>query len=116
DESEFADNQLLLSPNYLAYATHLLNKGFRVVALINHHTVLTAVLQADVVYLILYALIALIALAWFQMLVNKARLANLNVSLEEKVMQRTVVLSEANHKLQQTVRQYEQSQQELRQT
>ncbi|HCG7886020.1 TPA: GHKL domain-containing protein, partial [Vibrio parahaemolyticus] len=93
-----------------------LNKGFRVVALINHHTVLTAVLQADVVYLILYALIALIALAWFQMLVNKARLANLNVSLEEKVMQRTVVLSEANHKLQQTVRQYEQSQQELRQT
>ncbi|MDW1833564.1 cache domain-containing protein, partial [Vibrio sp. Vb1755] len=116
DESEFADNQLLLSPNYLAYATHLLDKGFRVVALINHHTVLTAVLQADVVYLILYALIALIALAWFQMLVNKARLANLNVSLEEKVMQRTVVLSEANHKLQQTVRQYEQSQQELRQT
>lgn len=116
DESEFADNQLLLSPNYLAYATHLLDKGFRVVALINHHTVLTAVLQADVVYLILYALIALIALAWFQMLVNKARLANLNVSLEEKVMQRTVVLSEANNKLQQTVRQYEQSQQELRQT
>ncbi|MDW2458331.1 histidine kinase dimerization/phospho-acceptor domain-containing protein, partial [Vibrio sp. 1249-1] len=116
DESEFADNQLLLSPNYLAYATHLLDKGFRVVALINHHTVLTAVLQADVVYLILYALIALIALAWFQMLVNKARLANLNVSLEEKVMQRTVVLSEANHKLQQTVRPYEQSRQELRQT
>ncbi|PFG58651.1 two-component system C4-dicarboxylate transport sensor histidine kinase DctB [Vibrio sp. ES.051] len=113
---EFADNQLLLSPDYLAYATHLLDKGFRVVALINHDTVLAAVLQADAVYLILYALIALIALAWFQTLVNKARLANLNVSLEEIVVQRTLVLSEANHKLQQTVRQYEQSQQELKQT
>ncbi|EPE2683341.1 sensor histidine kinase, partial [Vibrio alginolyticus] len=77
---------------------------------------LAAVLQADIVFLILYALIALIALAWFQTLVNKARLAHLNVSLEEKVVQRTLVLSEANQKLQQTIRQYEQSQQELKQT
>ncbi|MBT0017728.1 sensor histidine kinase [Vibrio alginolyticus] len=114
--TEFDDNQLLLSPNYLAYATHLLDKGFRVVALINHNSVLTAVLQADIVFLILYALIALIALAWFQTLVNKARLAHLNVSLEEKVVQQTLVLSEANQKLQQTIRQYEQSQQELKQT
>ncbi|MEF1215151.1 sensor histidine kinase, partial [Vibrio alginolyticus] len=91
-------------------------KGFRVVALINHNSVLAAVLQADIVFLILYALIALIALAWFQTLVNKARLAHLNVSLEEKVVQRTLVLSEANQKLQQTIRQYEQSQQELKQT
>jgi two-component system C4-dicarboxylate transport sensor histidine kinase DctB len=114
--ANFSGNQLLLSPNYLAYATELLDKGFRVIALINQDTVLAAVLQADAVYLILYALIALIALAWFQMLVNKAHLANLNVSLEEKVVQRTVVLSEANQKLQQTIRQYEQSQQELKQT
>ncbi|MGP8308667.1 sensor histidine kinase [Vibrio sp. YIC-376] len=114
--SDFSDNQLLLSPNYLAYATQLLDKGFRVIALIPQNTVLAAVIQADVVYLILYALIALIALAWFQMLVNKASLANLNVSLEEKVVQRTVVLSEANLKLQQTIHQYEQSQQQLKQT
>ncbi|MDV6251903.1 ATP-binding protein [Vibrio sp. EA2] len=114
--SDFSDNQLLLSTDYLAYTTQLLDKGFRVVALINQDTVLAAVIQADAVYLILYALIALIALAWFQMLVNKAHLANLNVSLEEKVVQRTVVLSEANQKLQQTIHQYEQSQQELKQT
>jgi two-component system C4-dicarboxylate transport sensor histidine kinase DctB len=114
--SDFSDNQLLLSPNYLAYATQLLDKGFRVIALISQNTVLSAVMQADAVYLILFSLIALIALAWFQMLVNKANLANLNVSLEEKVAQRTVVLSEANRKLQQTIRQYEQSQQQLKQT
>lgn len=114
--SDFSDNQLLISPNYLAYATQLLDKGFRVIALIRQNTVLTAVIQADIVYLILYALIALIALAWFQMLVNKASLANLNVSLEEKVVQRTVVLSEANHKLQQNIHQYELSQKQLKQT
>ncbi len=114
--TNFSDNQLLLSPDYLAYATPLMDKGFRVIALTKQNSVLTAVIQADVVYLILYALIALIALAWFQMLVNKARLANLNVSLEEKVVQRTLVLSEANDKLQQTISQYEQSQQQLKQT
>lgn len=114
--STFTDNQLILSPHYLAYASPLLDKGFRVIAFINHNTVLTSVIQADVIYLILYALLALIALAWFQMLANKARLANLNVELEEKVVQRTHILSEANQKLQQTILQYEQSQEELKQT
>lgn len=114
--SGFSDNHLLLSQNYLAYPTQLLDKGFRVIALVHQNTVLTAVVQADVVFLILYALIALIALAWFQTLVNKVRLASLNVSLEEKVRQRTIVLSESNNKLQQTIRQYEHSQQQLKQT
>ncbi|CAE6929246.1 COG4191 Signal transduction histidine kinase regulating C4-dicarboxylate transport system [Vibrio sp. B1FLJ16] len=114
--SGFSANHLLLSQNYLAYPTQLLDKGFRVIALVRQNTVLAAVVQADVVFLILYALIALIALAWFQTLVNKARLASLNVSLEEKVLQRTIVLSESNNKLQQTIRQYEHSQQQLKQT
>ncbi|KIP75697.1 histidine kinase [Vibrio harveyi] len=114
--TQFENNQLLLSPNYLVYATQLFEKGFRVVALISQQEVLTAVLQADVIYLLLYALVGLIALAWFQMLVNKARLANVNANLEEKVSERTLVLSQANHKLQQTVHQYEKSQQELKQT
>ncbi|MGR5470588.1 sensor histidine kinase, partial [Vibrio astriarenae] len=70
----------------------------------------------DVIFLILFALLALIALAWGQMMINKAHLAQMNISLEEKVTQRTLVLSDANRKLQQTVRQYEQSQQELKQT
>lgn len=114
--NQFENNQLLVSPNYLAYATNLFDKGFRVIALISQQEVFTAVLQADIVYLLLYALVGLIALAWFQMLVNKARLANVNASLEEKVTERTFILSQANHKLQQTVHQYEQSQQELKQT
>ncbi len=116
NSSEFSKHQLLLSENYLAYPTSLLEKGFRVVALVRQDTVLTAVIQADIVFLILYTLVALIALAWFQTLVNKAHLANLNISLEEKVAQRTLVLSEANQQLQQTIRQYEQSQQQLKQT
>ncbi len=116
NNSGFSDNQLLLSQNYVAYPTQLLDKGFRVIALVRQQTVLAAVVQADIVFLILYALVALIALAWFQTLVNKARLSSLNVSLEEKVLQRTKVLSESNHKLQQTIRQYEHSQQQLKQT
>lgn len=116
NNSGFSDNQLLLSQNYVAYPTQLLDKGFRVIALVRQHTVLTAVVQADIVFMILYALVALIALAWFQTLVNKARLADLNVSLEEKVMQRTKILRESNHKLQQTIRQYDHSQQQLKQT
>ncbi|WP_399425417.1 ATP-binding protein [Vibrio campbellii] len=114
--TQFENNQLLVSPNYLAYATNLFDKGFRVVALISQQEVFAAVLQADVIYLLLYSLVGLIALAWFQMLVNKARLANMNTNLEEKVTERTIVLSQANHQLQQTVHQYEQSQQALKQT
>ena len=114
--TQFENNQLLVSSNYLAYATNLFDKGFRVVALISQQEVFAAVLQADVIYLLLYSLVGLIALAWFQMLVNKARLANMNTNLEEKVTERTIVLSQANHQLQQTVHQYEQSQQALKQT
>ena len=114
--TQFKNHQLLVSPNYLAYATNLFDKGFRVVALISQQEVFAAVLQADVIYLLLYSLVGLIALAWFQMLVNKARLANMNTNLEEKVTERTIVLSQANHQLQQTVHQYEQSQQALKQT
>lgn len=114
--TEFTDNQLLMSPNYLAYVTPLFDKRFRVVALVSQQQVLNAVLQADVIFLILFALLALIALAWGQMMINKAHLAHMNISLEEKVAQRTLVLSDANRRLQQTIRQYEQSQQELKQT
>ncbi|WP_225927159.1 ATP-binding protein [Vibrio alfacsensis] len=114
--SQFENHQLLVSPNYLAYTTNMFDKGFRVIAFIHQQEVSTAVLQADMVYLLLYALVSLIALAWFQMLVNKARLANVNANLEVKVQERTLILSQANDKLQQTVRQYEQSQQELKQT
>ncbi|MGR5323124.1 sensor histidine kinase [Vibrio campbellii] len=115
-DTEFTDNQLLRSPDYFAYVTPLFDKRFRVIALVSQQQVLNAVLQADVIFLILFALLALIALAWGQMMINKAHLAQMNISLEEKVTQRTLVLSDANRKLQQTVRQYEQSQQELKQT
>ncbi|MDF2153107.1 ATP-binding protein [Vibrio sp. CAU 1672] len=114
--NHFQGNDLLLSDTYLALASQQHDKGFRVIAMIDQSQVLAAVLQADMVFLLLYSLLALIAFAWFQTLLNKARLAEMNVSLEHQVAQRTRVLSQANQQLQQTINQYERSQQELKQT
>jgi two-component system C4-dicarboxylate transport sensor histidine kinase DctB len=116
DISNFEHSSLLISEQYLAFAEPLHAKDYRVIAIITKNEILMTVLQADVIFLIFYCLMSLIAFAWFQMMVNKARLAEMNVSLEEKVTQRTIVLSQANQKLQQTISQYQLSQQELKQT
>jgi len=74
------------------------------------------VLQADVIFVLIFSLLSLIAFAWQQTLNNKRQLALLNKQLESKVKQRTEVLSESNQRLQQTIIQYEKTQQELKQT
>ena len=116
DFTDFEHSSLLPSEHYLAFAEPLHAKGYRVIAIVTKNQILMAALQADIIFLIFYSLMSLIALAWFQMMVNKARLAEMNVSLEEKVTQRTVVLSQANQQLQQTISQYQLSQKELKQT
>ncbi|WP_010453732.1 sensor histidine kinase [Vibrio rotiferianus] len=116
DSTDFEHSSLLSSEHYLAFAEPLHAKGYRVIAIVTKNQILMAALQADIIFLIFYSLMSLIALAWFQMMVNKARLAEMNVSLEEKVTQRTVVLSQANQQLQQTISQYQLSQKELKQT
>ncbi|AUI87518.1 histidine kinase [Vibrio azureus] len=113
---ELVSNHFLISPDYISYTTELFDKNYRVISLINQKEVLKAVLQTDITFLVLYAVIALIALAWFQMLVNKARLADLNINLERIVTERTDFLSQANNKLRHTIEQYKQSQQALKQT
>lgn len=108
--------QKLTMPLHKVYLSAVSPNGFRIVTLAPHQQPLMAVLQADIIFLLIFSLLSLIAFAWQQTLNNKRQLALLNKQLEYKVKQRTEVLSESNHRLQQTIVQYEKSQQELKQT
>ncbi|WP_237286096.1 sensor histidine kinase [Vibrio floridensis] len=113
--SESSVNELMM-PLHQVYLAASNARGFRVVTLAPHQQRLIAVLQADVIFALIFSLLSLIAFAWQQTLNNKRQLALLNKQLESKVKQRTEVLSESNQRLQQTIIQYEKTQQELKQT
>lgn len=106
----------LMAARYQVFISASNENGFRVVTLAPHQQRILAALQADTIFLLIFGLITLIAFAWRQTLTNKQQLARLNAELEQKVTQRTEVLSQANSQLQQTIIQYEKSQQELKQT
>ncbi|EHU4976048.1 sensor histidine kinase [Vibrio vulnificus] len=108
--------QQRMMPQHQLYLSATNDNGFRVITLAAHQQRLITVLQADVIFVLIFSLLSLIAFAWQQTLNNKRQLALLNKQLESKVKQRTEVLSESNQRLQQTIIQYEKTQQELKQT
>ncbi|OLQ73198.1 two-component sensor histidine kinase [Photobacterium proteolyticum] len=74
------------------------------------------VAQAVLMFSVFYFLLSLAVTSWWQTLKAQKALARLNDKLEQLVVKRTNTLLESNQQLKDTLRQYERSQAELKQT
>lgn len=74
------------------------------------------VAQAVLMFSVFYFLLSLAVTSWWQTLKAQKALAQLNDKLEQLVVKRTNTLLESNQRLKDTLRQYERSQAELKQT
>nr|WP_240152908.1 ATP-binding protein [Photobacterium alginatilyticum] len=74
------------------------------------------VAQAVLMFSVFYFLLSLAVTSWWQTLQAQKALAQLNDKLEQLVVKRTNTLLENNQRLKDTLRQYERSQAELKQT
>lgn len=92
------------------------SQQYQVVALKGRDTEMKKVMQIDVIFLVIYSLVLLIAWSWRQTYKAKVALTTLNHKLEETVNKRTLYLQQSNQQLQQTIHQYQESQSKLKQT
>ncbi|MEJ2763619.1 ATP-binding protein [Photobacterium sp. MCCC 1A19761] len=74
------------------------------------------VFQAIMMFALVYTLLCLAVISWWQTRKAQRALAQLNDRLEQLVIKRTNNLLESNQRLRETVKQYEHSQAELKQT
>nr|WP_216603677.1 ATP-binding protein [Vibrio kanaloae] len=109
-------NQLLKLGNFNLYPTEISHNQYQVIALKETNAEILKVLQIDVIFVVIYSLVVLIAWSWRQTYVAKVALTRLNQNLEQAVDKRTQYLKQSNQQLQQTIFQYQESQLKLKQT
>ncbi len=109
-------DQLISSKNYNIFAIPFNNNGYQVIALKSAKPLFKSIAQADLIFLVIYGLIVLIAWSWRQTYKAKLALTDLNQHLEQTVDKRTQHLQQTNQQLQQTIFQYQESQLKLKQT
>ncbi len=109
-------NQLFKLGNFNLYPTEISHNQYQVIALKETNAEILKVLQIDVIFVVIYSLVALIAWSWRQTYVAKVALTRLNQNLEQAVDKRTQYLKQSNQQLQQTIFQYQESQLKLKQT
>ncbi|MEZ9280402.1 ATP-binding protein [Vibrio cyclitrophicus] len=115
-QKELASNQLFQLGAFNLYPAPISNNQYQVVALKETKAELLKVLQIDVIFIIIYSLVMLIAWSWRQTYIAKVALTRLNENLEQTVDKRTHYLKQSNQQLQQTIFQYQESQLKLKQT
>ncbi|MCC4772534.1 ATP-binding protein [Vibrio cyclitrophicus] len=115
-QKELVSNQLFQLGAFNLYPAPISNNQYQVVALKETKAELLKVLQIDVIFIIIYSLVMLIAWSWRQTYIAKVALTRLNENLEQTVDKRTHYLKQSNQQLQQTIFQYQESQLKLKQT
>lgn len=109
-------NQLFKLGMFNLYPAAVSNNQYQVVAIKDTRSELIKVLQIDVIFIVIYSLVMLIAWSWRQTYLAKVALTELNQNLEQTVDKRTQYLKQSNQQLQQTLFQYQESQLKLKQT
>ncbi|WP_186171022.1 ATP-binding protein [Vibrio chagasii] len=109
-------NQLFKLGNFNLYPAATSDNQYQVVAIKDTRSELLKVLQIDVIFIVIYSLVMLIAWSWRQTYLAKVALTELNQNLEQTVDKRTQYLKQSNQQLQQTLFQYQESQVKLKQT
>nr|WP_202602446.1 ATP-binding protein [Vibrio toranzoniae] len=109
-------NQLFKFGNFNLYPTEISHNQYQVIALKETNAEILKVLQIDIIFVVIYSLVVLIAWSWRQTYVAKVALTRLNQNLEQAVDKRTQYLKQSNQQLQQTIFQYQESQLKLKQT
>ncbi|MEZ9071143.1 ATP-binding protein [Vibrio splendidus] len=115
-QKELTTNQLFKLGTFNLYPAAVSNNQYQVVALKETRAELIKVLQIDVIFVVIYSLMMLIAWSWRQTYIAKVALTRLNQNLEQTVNKRTHYLKQSNQQLQQTLFQYQESQLKLKQT
>ncbi|MEL0607338.1 ATP-binding protein [Vibrio echinoideorum] len=115
-QKELTANQLFQLGAFNLYPAPISNNQYQVVALKETKAELIKVLQIDVIFIVIYSLVMLIAWSWRQTYIAKVALTRLNQNLEQTVDKRTHYLKQSNQQLQQTIFQYQESQLKLKQT
>ncbi|MFS1932052.1 sensor histidine kinase [Vibrio splendidus] len=115
-QKELTTNQLFKLGTFNLYPAAVSNNQYQVVALKETRSELIKVLQIDVIFVVIYSLMMLIAWSWRQTYIAKVALIRLNQNLEQTVDKRTHYLKQSNQQLQQTLFQYQESQIKLKQT
>ncbi|MEZ9336807.1 ATP-binding protein [Vibrio splendidus] len=115
-QKELTTNQLFKLGTFNLYPAAVSNNQYQVVALKKTRAELIKVLQIDVIFVVIYSLMMLIAWSWRQTYIAKVALTRLNQNLEQTVDKRTHYLKQSNQQLQQTLFQYQESQLKLKQT
>jgi two-component system C4-dicarboxylate transport sensor histidine kinase DctB len=115
-QKELTTNQLFKLGTFNLYPAAVSNNQYQVVALKETRAELIKVLQIDVIFVVIYNLMMLIAWSWRQTYIAKVALTRLNQNLEQTVDKRTHYLKQSNQQLQQTLFQYQESQLKLKQT
>nr|WP_135442218.1 ATP-binding protein [Vibrio tasmaniensis] len=115
-QKELTANRLFKLGPFNLYPATFSNNQYQVVALKKAEAELIKVLQIDVIFVVIYSLVMLIAWSWRQTYVAKVALTRLNQNLEQTVDKRTHYLKKSNQQLQQTIFQYQASQLKLKQT
>tara|TARA_Y100000588_G_scaffold72583_1_gene74943 strand:+ start:2742 stop:4610 length:1869 start_codon:yes stop_codon:yes gene_type:complete len=109
-------NQLFKLGTFNLYPAATSDNQYQVVAIKDTRSELLKVLQLDVIFIVIYSLVMLIAWSWRQTYLAKVALTELNQNLEQTVDKRTQYLKQSNQQLQQTLFQYQESQLKLKQT
>ncbi|MFA0523111.1 ATP-binding protein [Vibrio sp. 10N.222.52.C3] len=113
---ELTANQLFKLGAFNLYPATISNNQYQVVALKETRAELIKIFQIDVIFVVIYSLVMLIAWSWRQTYLAKVALTRLNQNLEQTVDKRTHYLKQSNQQLQQTLFQYQESQSKLKQT
>lgn len=113
---ELTANQLFKLGTFNLYPAAVSDNQYQVVALKETKAELLKVMQIDIIFVVIYSLVMLIAWSWRQTYVAKVALTRLNQNLEQTVDKRTQYLKQSNQQLQQTIFQYQESQLKLKQT
>ena len=109
-------NKLFKLGTFNLYPATTSDNQYQVVAIKDTSSELLKVLQIDVIFIVIYSLVMLIAWSWRQTYLAKVALTELNQNLEQTVDKRTQYLKQSNQQLQQTLFQYQESQLKLKQT
>ncbi len=109
-------NKLFKLGTFNLYPATTSDNQYQVVAIKDTSSELLKVLQIDVIFIVIYSLVMLIAWSWRQTYLAKVALTELNQNLEQTVDNRTQYLKQSNQQLQQTLFQYQESQLKLKQT
>ena len=88
-QKELTTNQLFKLGTFNLYPAAVSNNQYQVVALKETRAELIKVLQIDVIFVVIYSLMMLIAWSWRQTYIAKVALTRLNQNLEQTVDKRT---------------------------